>query len=124
MGLFSDAWHRLAYAVAVIVDVFVRPVHVDEPIKRDPLLSMKKLFAEGSLEEEKTILGWDLDFCGLTAALTEEKFAESAADIEEIIEARENKHKEVRHRSWHKWTCLSSAQVRSAFSESLSQKNR
>ena len=37
---------------------------------------MKKLFVEGSLSDTKVILGWELDFCGLTTALLQEKFIE------------------------------------------------
>jgi len=57
VGLFTATWHRLAYVVAVIIDVFAHPVHPFELIHRDHLLSMKKLFAKGSLEESKIILG-------------------------------------------------------------------
>ena len=56
---------------------------------------MKKLFAEGSLEESKVILGWELDFCALTAALTEEKFKEWSSDIERMIASGETTVKEL-----------------------------
>ena len=51
VSLFSLAWHRLAYLVVVIIDVFARSVHSYEPVYRDHLLSMKKLFTKESLEE-------------------------------------------------------------------------
>ena len=41
VGLFAESWKRLACAVAVALDVLSRPVHVDEPIHRHDLLSMK-----------------------------------------------------------------------------------
>ena len=53
---------------------YARSVHKFEPMHRGHLLSMKKLFLEGSLEESKVILGWDLDFRHLTAELSEDKF--------------------------------------------------
>ena len=95
VGLFLLAQHRLAYAVAVVIDVFARSIHPFEPVHRDHLLSMKKLFAEGSLEESKVILGWELDFCALTAALTEEKFREWSSDIEKMIASSETTVKEL-----------------------------
>ena len=67
--------------MVVIIGVFARPVHKDEPIKRDHFLSIKKLCIEGSLEEVKTILGWELDFCILKATLTHDKFEEWSVDI-------------------------------------------
>ena len=85
VGLFLLAQHRLAYAVAVVIDVFARSIHPFEPVHRDHLLSMKKLFAEGSLEKSKVILGWELDFCTLTVALIEEKFREQTSDIKRMI---------------------------------------
>ena len=58
-------------------------------------MSMKKLLAEGSLEPRKTILGWDLNFDDLTAALTPDKFDEWAADIEKILEDGETTGKQL-----------------------------
>ena len=57
IDLFKESWQRLAYTVAIIIDIFARLVHKDQLIKRDHLLSMKKLYTEGSFEEVKTILG-------------------------------------------------------------------
>ena len=88
-GIFLSAWRRLAFMVAVIIDVFARSIHSNEPMKRDYLLLIKKLFAEGSLEEEKVILGWDLDFCRLTVALSEDKFEEWSADLAKVIKDEE-----------------------------------
>ena len=57
VGLFLSVWHRLAYVVAVVIGVFAHPILPFEPVHRDYLLLIKKLFAEGSLEESKVILG-------------------------------------------------------------------
>ena len=57
VGLFSSSWRRLAHAVMVTIYFFARPVHKLESMRRYHLLSMKKLFEEGSLEESKVILG-------------------------------------------------------------------
>ena len=56
-GMESNNMDRLRYVVAMIIDLFGRPVHPNEPVQRDNLLSLKKLQAEGTLEECKTILG-------------------------------------------------------------------
>ena len=86
IDLLSDLQYHLAYAVVVIIDVFTHPACKEELIMHTYLMSMKKLYAEGSLEEKKTILGWDLNFDDLTAALTKEKFDEQSVDIQKILE--------------------------------------
>ena len=47
----SKYMDRLHYAVAVIIDLLGRPAYPNEPIYRDNFLSLKKLQAEGALEE-------------------------------------------------------------------------
>ena len=34
IGIFSELWHRLAFAVSVIIDAISRPVHKEEAINR------------------------------------------------------------------------------------------
>lgn len=85
IGIFDSCWKRLAYAVALATDVFARPLHPDEPVPRDDLLSIKKLKAEGALEEHKTILGWFMDFRQLKIHLSKEKFSEWSSDIRKMI---------------------------------------
>ena len=58
VGLENAYIDKLRYAVALVIDFFGRPLDQKEPIHRDDVLSMKKLQAEGALEECKTILGW------------------------------------------------------------------
>jgi len=85
VGLFfPESWHRLAHAAALVIDLFGRPLSSKEPIKRDPLLSLKKLSAGGALEESKTILGWLFDFRRLKISLTEDKCKDWVAQIKNI----------------------------------------
>ena len=58
-------------------------------------MSMKKIFAEGSLETIKTILGWTLNFENLTAPLKEEKFEEQTSDIGKILKDGEKTIKQL-----------------------------
>ena len=55
----NKLWKRLAYAVALALDVFCRLVTYDEQLTREPLLSLKKLSGEGALSDLKTVLGWE-----------------------------------------------------------------
>ena len=56
--LFSDTWHSLACAVEFTLDSLGRPSSSSwEPMSRESLMSLKKLFDEGALEESKVILG-------------------------------------------------------------------
>ena len=76
IGLIDVSWNRLAYAVPLAIDVFGRPNHDHEQMHRDKLISMKKLSAEGSLEEKKIILRWQFYFRGLIISLPKDKFNE------------------------------------------------
>ena len=85
VGYYDENWGKLRYAVAIAMSIFGRPVHKDEPLPRDHLLSVKKLAAEGGLEEIKICLGWNLNFRALRASLTEDKYAAWSNDLREHI---------------------------------------
>ena len=50
-----------------------RPVHAEEPIPRQQMISKKKLKAEAVLSKTKTILGWDWDLRRLIISLPAKK---------------------------------------------------
>ena len=93
--LFNSAQKYLAYAIALIIGVFTRLIHLFELIHSDKLLSMKMLFIEGSLLDTKVILDQELYFCDLIATLLEENFIKQIRDIECILDLRQTMIKEL-----------------------------
>ena len=53
---YNDNWKYLYLVVAIIVSLFRRPVHGNEPVPRDHLILVKKLLVKGGLKETKIIL--------------------------------------------------------------------
>ena len=62
---------RLQSAAPLAIFVVARDIHPDEPIKRENLMCMHKMEAEGGLEEEKVILGWHFNTRPLLISLPE-----------------------------------------------------
>jgi hypothetical protein len=65
---------RCAAEVVLAIDVFVRPVSQDEPIVCDIILSLTKVFGEGTTQDVKLILGWKMDIHLLTIARSDDKY--------------------------------------------------
>ena len=64
-----------------------RPVHPDEPLPRDDLLSLKKFLAEATPAEKQIVLGWLLDTRRLRLSLPPDKATAWRASISNIIKA-------------------------------------
>jgi len=64
--MVKDNMQRALNAIPLILDSLFRPIMSEEPVKRNPFLSVAKLLAEGGIDETKTILGWILDTRSLT----------------------------------------------------------
>ena len=62
---------------------------------REPLLSVKKLLAEGGLEEVKVVLGWHLDFRTQMAKLPDDKFKMWNSQINDIMESKKSTMKDL-----------------------------
>ena len=67
------------------MNIFGRPVHGEEPLPRDNLALVKKLSAEGGLEETKIILGWLFDFRTLTVFLEKDKHKAWSEKVRTVI---------------------------------------
>ena len=77
---------RGAAAVPLAIHTVGRPIHGDEPLPRDDLMALKKLLAEGGLEETKTLLGWFLNTRWLLITLPDAKFHAWKNSILKILE--------------------------------------
>jgi hypothetical protein len=44
---------RINKAIPLAINIFTRPVNLDDPIPRKPFISHRKLLAEGNMEECK-----------------------------------------------------------------------
>ena len=72
-------------AVALALHTFFRPTNPDDPVPRDDILSLRKLLAEGGLEETKMVLGWFIDTRRFIIKLARDKAARWILDIDDII---------------------------------------
>ena len=61
------------------------PLDLEEPIPRKTMEALKKLEAEALLQEIKTVLGWEIDFCRLLVKLPENKFIAWTAAIKTML---------------------------------------
>jgi hypothetical protein len=81
-----DSVQRLAAAGSLAIHVLTQPVHPDEPIPGDDPNSLKKLAAEGLLEESKICLGLLLDTYKMIVALPCHKYKAWSASIRKILD--------------------------------------
>ena len=70
----NDNNPRASAAVPLAIHTIGRPLLHREPIARTDLMCLRKLLAEGRLEEKKNILGWDIDTRSFTISLPTHKF--------------------------------------------------
>ena len=64
--MVKDNMQRALNAISLILDSLFRPIMSEEPVERNPILSVAKLLAERGMDETKTILGWIVDTRSLT----------------------------------------------------------
>ncbi len=76
---------RINRAIPLAINTFARPINPTDPIPRQPLISEKKLMAEGNMEECKTILGWFLNTRTLTISLPHDKHKKWTAQIDKLL---------------------------------------
>ena len=69
----------------MVIHTLFRPLQSSEPLKRDDLLSLRKLAGEGQLAEQNTFLGWDINTVSMRVYLHEEKQTAWKNDIKEIL---------------------------------------
>ena len=82
-------------AVPLAIHIIGRPLLQEEPIKRHNLMCLKKLKAEGQLEETKTVLGWTLNTRSLDISLPSHKFKVWMQSLDKLIQTRVTNHKEM-----------------------------
>ena len=76
---------RGRHAVALALHTFFRPTNPDDPVPRDDILSLRKLLAEGGLEETKMVLGWFIDTRRFIIKLARDKATRWIMDIDDLI---------------------------------------
>ena len=76
---------KAAAAVPLAFHAIGRPLSPEEPISRADLLCLRKLMAEGSLEEVKNTLGWDINTRQFSIGLPNHKFKVWKQSITDII---------------------------------------
>jgi hypothetical protein len=76
---------RSERAPLLAIHTCARPLHANEPIPRQHIVSLQKLTAEAALTEQKTILGWVWDLRRLIISLPANKHTAWSNDIHTII---------------------------------------
>jgi hypothetical protein len=81
----KDNPQRVNRAIPLAIKMFARPLDPNDPIPRVEIISLKKLQAEGRLEETKTVLGWEINTRLLTIYLPKDKQKTWSQDINTIL---------------------------------------
>ena len=81
---FFQPRERARHAVPLALDVMYRPKNPDDPIERDEILSLRKLLAEGGLEERKIVLGWLIDTRKFRIYIPDDKATRWIMDLRDI----------------------------------------
>ena len=76
---------KAAAAVPLVFHTIRRPLSPTEPIARADLLCLRKLMAEGQLEEVKNTLGWDINTRPFSIGLSDHKFTVWRRSITDIL---------------------------------------
>jgi hypothetical protein len=92
----SDNLIQCNRAPLLKIDTLSCPLDLNEPIPCETMEAMKKLEAEALLQEIKTILGWEIDFCRLLIKLPDNKFFAWVAAIERMLEDGMSTAKELK----------------------------
>ena len=83
---FSYLIKRAQQAVPLALHCIFRPIAHDEPIHRDPTISMRKLSGEGQLSDSKDILGWIVNATKFKIFLPYQIFLAWSEDIDQLIQ--------------------------------------
>jgi hypothetical protein len=85
---------RVNRAIPLIIHALARPLDEPDQLPRKDIISLKKLKAEGWLEECKLVLGWQINTRTLTISLPKDKFITWTAGINRLSASRV-KHKDL-----------------------------
>ncbi|GFH61799.1 hypothetical protein CTEN210_18275 [Chaetoceros tenuissimus] len=83
-------------AAAIALELLFRPNSDNEEVKRNTILSLKKLLAEGGQEEIRVILGWLINSREWNIKIPHEKATRWMSDIDELIEKGLHRQKVTR----------------------------
>ena len=86
---------RASAAVPLAIHLMGRPLLPNEPIERSDLLCLRKLLAEGRLEEIKNTLGWDIDTRNFCVSLPSHKFKAWNLSITTILKTGSTTFKQL-----------------------------
>jgi hypothetical protein len=78
---------RVIRAIPLAIRTLARPLSEQDILPRKYIISLKKLHAEGRLEETKIILGWMINTRLLQISLPDHKFLAWSEDIDSLISA-------------------------------------
>jgi hypothetical protein len=91
----DDYVTRVTYAVPLAIHAFVRPVDESNTLLRKDLISMKKYIAEGRMEEQKTVLGWNINSRSLSISLPPDKHEKWIGDIDTLLSGKRVSFKQL-----------------------------
>lgn len=83
------------HVIPLICFILFRPVHVNEPVPRNDILSKAKLLAEGMLSERKTFLGWIIDSRRMRIYLPNLKSLRWINELDSLLSSEKVKQKQL-----------------------------
>ena len=86
---------RSCNAIPLLMHILFRPVAKDEPITREDVLSIRKLLGEGTMAEQKIILGWLLNTRLFRVFLPDDKAKAWTEEIMGILSHTKVQEKEL-----------------------------
>ena len=86
-------------APAIALELIFRPNSADEEVKRNEILKLEKLLAEGGQEEIKIILGWLINSREWNIKIPSKKATRWMTDIDELMKKRHQKTKGLKNRA-------------------------
>lgn len=93
----NDYWRRTSEAVLLALYIVARPEDKNDPIPRNPIISLRKWIAEGTPEEVKVILGWEVNTRMMSVSLPECRVSEWSNQIKHMLEKGK-----AQKATWHK----------------------
>lgn len=83
-----DNAHWVSYSIPLAIHSISRAYNSLDPIPQKDILSLKKLLAEGHMEESKFVLGWELNTRSLSISLPIDKHRNWMLQISTMILAK------------------------------------
>jgi hypothetical protein len=87
LAFLESSKARGSAVLPFVIHLLSRPVAANEAMARDDVLSLKKFLAEATPDEQKVILGWQIDTRVMTIALPEHKYIAWARSITDMLDS-------------------------------------